>query len=32
MTRMIELLRDEHRDIEQLLSVLEDELKVFDRR
>jgi hemerythrin-like domain-containing protein len=32
MTRMIELLRDEHRDIERLLSVLEDELKVFDRR
>ncbi len=32
MARMIELLRDEHRDIEQLLGVLEDELKVFDRR
>ena len=32
MTRMIELLRDEHRDIEQLLKVLEDELKVFDCR
>ena len=32
MTRMIELLRDEHGDIEQLLKVLEDELKVFDRR
>ena len=32
MTRMIELLRDEHRDIEQLLKVLEYELKVFDRR
>ena len=32
MTRMIELLRDEHRDIEQLLKVLEHELKVFDRR
>ena len=32
MTRMIELLRDEHRDIERLLKVLEDELKVFDRR
>jgi hemerythrin-like domain-containing protein len=29
---MIELLRDEHRDIEQLLKVLEDELKVFDCR
>jgi hemerythrin-like domain-containing protein len=26
------LLRDEHRDIEQLLKVLEDELKVFNRR
>ena len=32
MTRMIELLRDEHGDIEQLLKVLEDELKVFNRR
>jgi len=32
MARMIELLRDEHRDIEQLLKVLEDELKVFNRR
>src|SRR6516162_9923276 len=32
MTRMIELLRDEHRDIEQLLKVLEHELKVFDCR
>jgi hemerythrin-like domain-containing protein len=32
MTRMIELLRHEHRDIEQLLKVLEDEVKVFDRR
>ena len=31
MTRMIELLRDEHRDIERLFKVLEDELKVFDR-
>ena len=29
---MIELLRDEHGDIEQLLKVLEDELKVFNRR
>jgi hemerythrin-like domain-containing protein len=29
---MIDLLRDEHRDIEQLLKVLEDEVKVFDRR
>ena len=32
MARMIELLRDEHGDIEQLLKVLEDELKVFNRR
>ena len=32
MTRMIELLHGEHRDVEQLLNVLEDELKVFDRR
>jgi hemerythrin-like domain-containing protein len=32
MTRIIELLRDEHRDIEKLLVVLEDELKVFDRQ
>jgi hemerythrin-like domain-containing protein len=32
MTRMIERLRGEHRDIEALLNVLEDELKVFDRR
>src|SRR5215471_728855 len=32
MTMIIELLRDEHRDIEQLLKVLEHELKVFDRR
>jgi hemerythrin-like domain-containing protein len=32
MTRMIELLRDEHRDIEKLLDVLEDELRAFDRR
>ena len=32
MTRMIGLLRDEHRDIEQLLNVLEHEIKVFDRR
>jgi hemerythrin-like domain-containing protein len=32
MTRMIELLRDEHRDIEQLLNVLEHEIKVFDHR
>jgi len=32
MTGIIELLRDEHRDIEKLLAVLEDELKVFDRQ
>jgi hemerythrin-like domain-containing protein len=32
MTRMLELLRDDHRDIDQLLSVLEDELKVFEHR
>jgi hemerythrin-like domain-containing protein len=32
MTRMLERLRDEHRDIERLLDVLEDEVKVFDRR
>jgi hemerythrin-like domain-containing protein len=28
---MIELLHGEHRDVEKLLNVLEDELKVFDR-
>jgi hemerythrin-like domain-containing protein len=32
MTRMIELLRDDHRDIDQLLKVLEDELTVFEHR
>ena len=32
MTRMIELLREEHRDIEKLLRVLEEELSVFDRQ
>ena len=32
MTRIIELLHGEHRDVEKLLNVLEDELKVFDRR
>src|SRR5271167_3953168 len=32
MTRIIELLREEHRDIEKLLLVLEEELSVFDRR
>ncbi len=31
MSRMIELLREEHRDIAQLLDVLEDELKIFNR-
>ncbi len=31
MSRMIELLREEHRDIAQLLDVLEDELKTFNR-
>ena len=30
--RMIDLLRDEHRGIEQLLHVLEGEVEVFDRR
>jgi len=32
MTNIIELLREEHRDIEELLVVLEDELSVFDRQ
>jgi hemerythrin-like domain-containing protein len=32
MTRMIERLRGEHRDIEGLLNVLEHELRLFDRR
>jgi hemerythrin-like domain-containing protein len=32
MTRMIEILREEHRNIEKLLHVLELELDVFDRR
>jgi len=32
MAGMIELLRAEHRDIEQLLNVLEGELEVFERR
>jgi len=32
MTRIIELLRDEHKDIEKLLGVLEDELRIFDRQ
>jgi hemerythrin-like domain-containing protein len=32
MKTMIEVLHDEHQDIENLLVVLEDELKVFDRQ
>jgi len=32
MTKIIDLLRDEHRTIEKLLVVLEQELHVFDRR
>ena len=32
MTRIIELLRAEHRDIEKLLLVLEEELTAFDRK
>lgn len=32
MTRLIDVLRDEHRNIEKLLWVLEQELGVFDRR
>ena len=31
MTRIIETLREEHRNIEELLLVLEHELSVFDR-
>ncbi len=31
MIQMIDLLREEHREIGQLLDVLEDELKAFDR-
>ena len=31
MTRIIETLREEHRNIEELLRVLEQELSVFDR-
>ncbi len=31
MTRIIETLREEHRNIEELLLVLEQELNVFDR-
>jgi hemerythrin-like domain-containing protein len=32
MTRLIEVLREEHRSIEKLLGVLEQELRIFDRR
>jgi hemerythrin-like domain-containing protein len=32
MTRLIEVLREEHRNIEKLLEVLEQELSIFDRR
>jgi hemerythrin-like domain-containing protein len=32
MTRLIEVLREEHRNIEKLLAVLEQELGIFDRR
>ncbi len=32
MTRLIEVLREEHRNIEKLLGVLEQELGVFDRQ
>jgi hemerythrin-like domain-containing protein len=32
MTRLIEVVREEHRNIEKLLGVLEQELGVFDRR
>jgi hemerythrin-like domain-containing protein len=31
MTEMVEILRQEHRNIESLLHVLERELSVFDR-
>ena len=31
MTYVIEVLRQEHRNIEKLLQVLEQELSVFDR-
>ena len=31
MTKIIEILREEHRNIEELLLVLEQELNVFDR-
>uniref|UniRef100_Q07JL6 Hemerythrin HHE cation binding domain protein n=1 Tax=Rhodopseudomonas palustris (strain BisA53) TaxID=316055 RepID=Q07JL6_RHOP5 len=32
MSRMIEMLQEEHRNIAKLINVLEQELKVFDRR
>ncbi len=32
MTRIIELLREEHRDMEKLLLALEEELSVVDRK
>jgi len=32
MPRLIEVLREEHRNIEKLLLVLEQELSIFDRR
>jgi len=32
MSKIIELLREEHRDIEKLLLILEEELSVFDRQ
>ncbi|ABD89353.1 hemerythrin domain-containing protein [Rhodopseudomonas palustris] len=32
MSKMIEILQEEHRNITRLLNVLEQELKVFDRR
>ena len=31
MSRIIEILLDEHRNIEKLLHVLEQELEIFDR-
>jgi hemerythrin-like domain-containing protein len=32
MSRLVEILLQEHRNIEKLINVLEQELKVFDRR
>src|SRR5215469_3376368 len=32
MTKLIDVLREEHRNIDKLLGVLEQELGVFDRR